>query len=100
MTKNILEWGWHTSTPNSSSASDWKPAPTLLGGDSDTKVAAVGDLRCEGICRQGGSWGTTGAYNVDEPILCRNCAVKTLKIENMPGGQQNLILRRYELQAK
>ena len=102
MTKNILEWGWHTSTPTSSSSdSDWKPAPTLLGGrDTGVDVAAAGDLRCEGICRQGGSWGTTGAYNVDDTILCRNCAVKTLKIENMPGGQQNLILRRYELQAK
>jgi len=100
MTKNILEWGWHTSSPNSSPASDWKPAPTLLGGDSDTKVAAVGDLRCEGICSQGGSRGTTGAYNVDDTILCRNCAVKTLKIENLPGGQQNIYLRPYELQAK
>lgn len=99
MTKNILEWGWHTSIPTSSPASDWKPAPTLLGG-RDTEIAANGDLRCEGICSRGGSWGTTGAYNVDDTILCRNCAVKTLKIENLPGGQQNLILRRYELQAK
>jgi hypothetical protein len=99
MTKNILEWGWHTSSPNSSAASDWKPAPTLLGGH-DIDVAAAGDLWCQGICGQGGSRGTTGAYDVDETIMCRNCAVKTLKIENLPGGQQNLILRRYELQAK
>ena len=100
MTKNILEWGWHTSTPNSSSSdSEWKPAATL-GRNSDVDIAAAGDLRCEGICGQGGSRGTTGAYNVDDTILCRNCAVKILKIENVPGGQQNLILRRYELQAK
>jgi hypothetical protein len=101
MTKNILEWGWHTSTPNTSSSDpEWKPAPTLLGRDPDVDVAAAGDLRCEGICRQGGSWRTTGAYDVDGAILCRNCALKTLKIENLPGGQQNFRLRANELQSK
>lgn len=102
MTKNILEWGWHTSTPTSSSStSDWKPAPTLLGRHSgDIDVAAAGDLKCEGICSQGGSWGTTGAYDVDGAILCRNCAVKTLKIEDLSGAEQNILLRPHELQAK
>jgi hypothetical protein len=100
MTKNILEWGWHTSTPNSSAASDWKPAPTLLGGGDNVDVAAAGDLKCQAICAEGGTRGTTGAYNVDDTIMCRNCAVKTLKIENLPGGQQNMRLRPYELGPK
>ncbi len=98
MTKNILEWGWRTSAPNSS-ASDWTPAPTLLGGrDPNIDVAAAGDLKCQGACGQGGSYGTTGAYSVNGKPVCRNCAVKILKIENLPGAQQNELLKSHELE--
>lgn len=99
MTKNILEWGWHTSSPNSSSTpSDWKPATTLLGGgDTDPKVAAVGDLKCEGSsCTQGGSRGTTADYRVFGPAICRDCAVKDLTIEGLSGKAQDEILKKFE----
>ena len=34
---------------------------------------------------------------MDGKPMCRDCAVKILKIENLPGGKQNEILRPYEL---
>ena len=38
MTKYPLEWGWEQSdTPTSSTASDWKPKPTLLSGEPETR---------------------------------------------------------------
>lgn len=99
MTKNILEWGWHTSTPKSSPASDWTPTPTLLGGrDPNIDIAAVGDLKCQGICGEGGTRGTTGAYEILGKPVCRDCAVKILKIENLSGPQQNKYLRKHELE--
>jgi hypothetical protein len=99
MTKNILEWGWHTSTPTSSSSdSEWKPATTLLGGDTDRKVAAVGDLRCESTtCGSGGSYGATAGYRVSGPAICRDCAVKYLTIEGLSGKEQDEVLKKFEI---
>ena len=98
MTKNILEWDWHTSAPNSSAASDWTPAPTLLGGrDPNIDIAAAGDLKCQGVCAEGGSYGTTGAYSVGDKPLFRNWSVKILKIENLPGAQQDDRLTLHEI---
>lgn len=101
MTKYPLEWGWdQPDTSKSSTSSEWKPRATLLGSNgSDINVAAVGDLKCQGgECSQGGTWGTTGAYDYNGKILCRDCAVKARGIEDLPGGQQDKILKRIELQ--
>lgn len=102
MTKYPLEWGWdQPDTSKSSTASDWKPKATLLGGhDSNIEVAAAGDLKCEGVCREGGSWGTTAAYGIGNKKLCRNCAVKQIGVENLPGAEQNEILRPFELPGR
>lgn len=99
MAKYILEWGWDRPDAQSASAKpEWKPAPTMLGGaEPDQKVAAAGDLKCQAICASGGSYGTTGSYRVEDKVMCRSCAVKTLKIEALPGGMQNDRLRGYEL---
>lgn len=100
MTKNILEWGWHTSTPNSSSSNtEWKPAPTLLGGDDqETKVAAIGDLKCEGgECQSGGSKGATAYLRIFGPPVCRECGVKSLGIEGLSGKEQDKILKKFEI---
>jgi hypothetical protein len=101
MTKNILEWGWHTSTPNSSSAdSDWKPAPTLLGGaEPDVKVAAWGDKGCQG-CASDGKRGTTKMYEMERRILCFSCAVKAAGAENESGAEKARILKPYLLEPK
>jgi hypothetical protein len=100
MTKYPLEWGWdQPETSKSSSSSDWKPKPTLLGnrGD-DIDVAAAGDLKCEGgDCGQGGSWGTTGMYEVAGKILCENCAAKAKRAEDLPSDERVRILRPHLL---
>jgi hypothetical protein len=104
MTKNILEWGWHTSTPNSSSSSDteWKLATTMIGGDAEPNIdiAAAGDLKCLGICASGGDYGTTAAYRVGNTPLCRKCAVKRLGVEDEPGGEQNKTLKNFEIPGR
>jgi hypothetical protein len=103
MTKNILEWGWHTSTPTSSSStSDWKPATTLLGGTKDNvDIAARGDLRCSGRdCASGGDYGATAAYRVNNTPLCLKCAVKRLGIEDEPSNEQYKTLQRFELPGR
>jgi len=99
MTKNILEWGWHTSSPNASSSnSEWKPATTLLGGDEPkVDIAAAGDLKCQGICQNGGDYGMTAEYRVGKNPLCRKCAVKYLGVEGEPGGEQNKTLEKFRI---
>jgi hypothetical protein len=103
MTKNILEWGWHTSTPTSSSStSDWKPATTLLGRTEDSvDIAAAGDLRCVGgSCASGGDYGATAAYRVNNTPLCRKCAVRRLGIEDEPSNEQYETLRNFEMPGR
>lgn len=103
MTKYPLEWGWdQPDTSKASASSEWKPKPTLLGNkENDTQVAAAGDLKCVGgDCIQGGTYGTTAAYNVESRNLCRSCAVKRLGIESLPGSEQNKILRNFELKGR
>ena len=62
----------------------------------------VGDIvpvadgpRCVGgDCTGGGSWGTTGMYSTDgRNLLCFNCAVKEMKIQDEPGAVKVKILR-------
>jgi len=109
MTKNILEWGWHTSSPNSSSSeSEWKPATTLLGGadphatptEPDQKLAAWGDRKCQGACSQGGSRGKTGMYIIENRILCSECGVKATGSQGLPADEQIETLRPYLLEPK
>lgn len=89
--------------PNSPPTAYGKPHETLLGRrndhDDDVSTVAAGDLRCE-VCPRGGTWGTTGAYEVGRTIMCRECAVKRLGVENAPGGEQNDILKRFELRGR
>lgn len=109
MAKYPLEWGWDQSdAPSSSTASDWKPKPTLLSGadpesigdDAKIELAAAGDLRCQGVCNQGGSWGKTGMYSIRGRNLCSECAVKEIGAENLPADEQVRILRPFILMPR
>jgi hypothetical protein len=102
MTKYPLEWGWDTpEASKSSTSSEWKPKPTLIGGHSDDiKVAAAGDLKCEGVCSQGGSWGTTAMYEIGRRYLCRNCGVKEIGVENLSGAEQDEHLAPFEIKER
>jgi hypothetical protein len=107
MTKNILEWGWHTSSPNSSSSSDseWEPATTLLGGaephapvsEPDQKVPAWGDKGCQ-RCASDGKRGTTGMYEIMGRIMCAPCAEKEKKVQGLPADEKIRILTPYLLE--
>jgi hypothetical protein len=115
MTKNILEWGWQTFSPNSSSSNaEWKPATTLLGGaepgdlgakadpsQNDDKIE-VAQLRCQGMrggggCSSGGNYGTTATHGVEGRKLCVSCAVKAIGAENLPSTEQTEMLRPFLL---
>ncbi len=70
MTDYPLEWGWHTSS--SSNASEGQPKTTFLGrrSDRDTNLAAWGDLKCQGVCFEGGDRGTTQRTNLTVQESC------------------------------
>jgi hypothetical protein len=94
------------SISNSSFFSQWKPGTTLLGGghqspggDEDVKVAARGDRRCQS-CAGGGSWGTTGMYEMEGRILCPECAVKAAGAQDLPADEKVRILEPYLLKPK
>ena len=60
--------------------------------------AAAGDLKCVGgACKSGGSWGTTGMYQIEGKNLCRSCAIKQLGIGNDPAQELMKSLERYLL---
>lgn len=54
------------------------------------------DYKCEGVCSQGGSYGTTPMFCVFGKNVCRECAVKLLGIGDETGAQQTRILKPYE----
>jgi hypothetical protein len=59
---------------------------------------AGGDLRCKGFnCKNGGSFGTTGAWVIERRKVCRDCAVKILGIGQLPSTEQTEILQPFEL---
>ena len=103
------EWDWPISIDLSPAVAEgWKAEPTLLGGANpqsrdaavDAKVAAYGDLRCQAVCASGGDYGTTATHRAERTNMCRKCAVKRLGIENMPAGEQDEILDRFEIKRR
>lgn len=67
------------------------------------RIAAIGDLKCEGFpggCTTGGSRGTTGMYGVNQRTLCTSCAIKILGIGNQTGREQADTLMRYILPGR
>jgi hypothetical protein len=79
----------------------WSDYYTRRVEDGIIQLAAAGDLKCTGgYCRSGGTYGTTAMYIIDIKPVCRDCAVKLLKLENLPGGEQAKRLERYLILAK
>jgi len=86
----------------------------MTGGDADRpgipaqpktvgdQLAAVGDLRCQGIrggggCESGRSYGTTGMYRLEGRALCQNCAVKALGIQVLSPAEKLRTMMRFLL---
>jgi hypothetical protein len=107
MTKYPLEWGWdQPNNEKSSTSTEWKPKPTLLGShDGDVDIAAVGDLRCDGIpggggCANKGDRGSTAMYGFDAGKMCAKCAVRYIGAEDLPSSEQTEMLRPFLLPGR
>lgn len=67
---------------------------------NSTKLAAAGDICCEGFpagCHSGGTYGYPANYTVSGRNLRRQCAVKMLGYENEPESEKIEILELYPL---
>jgi hypothetical protein len=109
MKTDAREWDWPISIDSSPTVTTgWEVLPTLLGGADPqskdaavgAKIAAYGDLRCQALCLSGGDYGTTATHRAERTNMCRKCAVKRLGIENLPTGEQNEILEKFELRRR
>lgn len=79
--------------------STWPPAssrPSL----PDVEPVAAGDLRCQGVCSQGGDRGMTGSYRQGGDVLCAKCIVKRLGYENVPSSELPKLLAPWSLDRK
>lgn len=107
------------SLPEGPAAQNWlQPGPTASPGPpsylaflgemagglrprtlEDIDPVAAGDLRCQ-KCASGGDYGTTGAYRIEDRILCQKCAVKHLGFGDEPSSTQPGLLRPWLLDRK
>jgi hypothetical protein len=72
-------------------ASAWTGDTFDIAGKSNPDPCVGGD------CKDGGSRSKTGMYEINGVgYLCRDCAVKLLELEDLPGGLQNKGLQPYE----
>jgi hypothetical protein len=55
--------------------------------DGSVQVVAAGDIPCQG-CQSGGSYGSTGMYLINGKVLCNDCAVKALGIQNENAAEK------------
>jgi RHS repeat-associated protein len=63
--------------------------------DVSSQPQLVAGLECQGFpagCQSGGSYGTSGMYNIGGRTLCRDCAIKLLGLQGLPGRQQTIEL--------
>jgi HK97 family phage portal protein len=64
-------------------------------GTGEFQIAARGELKCQGYCQSGGSYGTAAMYRIQGLNVCRDCAVKMMGLEGLPGSEQTKELKRY-----
>lgn len=65
---------------------------------SDRVHVAVGP-RCDGFsagCQMGGTYGTTGMFDIFGKKFCRDCAIKFLGIQGLPYEEQRETLQGFD----
>ena len=76
----------------------------LQSGIADpVRIAAIGDLKCDGFsggCSSGGSRGTTGMYQVTGRVLCVSCAIKMIGVANEKAAEQIRSLQPFTLPGR
>jgi RHS repeat-associated protein len=66
-----------------------------FSASSQPQLQLAGGFSCQGFpagCQSGGSYGTTGMYNISGRRLCLDCAIKYFGLQGLPGGEQIKIL--------
>ena len=80
------------------------PQGTPEGGQwIDDRVHLAAGPKCDGFsggCQSGGSYGTTGMYDIFGKHLCRSCALKILGIETLPHVEQQETLLRFDTKGQ
>lgn len=70
----------------------------LPAGQSPDRIRVAGP-RCDGFssgCQLGGTFGTTGMYQISGKKFCRDCAIKFLGIQELPHEEQMNTLRGFD----
>jgi hypothetical protein len=65
---------------------------------SEVQIAAAEGMRCEGFstgCQSGGTYGSSGMYNINGRVLCIDCAVKFFTLQDEPNSERTRFLERF-----
>jgi hypothetical protein len=61
-------------------------------------IQIAAGLRCDGFssgCQSGGTYGTTGRYNINGRVLCTDCAIKFFGLQDEPQSERDRVLRPF-----
>lgn len=70
-----------------------------LSTSPERERVRVAGPRCDGFsggCQMGGTFGTTGMYEISGKKFCKACALKFLGIQELPRKEQEDTLRGFE----
>jgi len=74
-----------------------------FSASSQPQLQLAGGFSCQGFpagCQTGGTYGTTGMYNVNGRRLCLDCAIKYFGLQGLPGGEQIKILEPHLIKGE
>lgn len=75
------------------------PRGTPIGGQWVRDEVLVAGGRCDGFsagCQNGGSFGSSGSVRIGRKLLCWDCAIKYLGIQNLTPVQQLDLIRKID----
>jgi hypothetical protein len=84
--------GSNVSVPPNDEGAHARTAPKV----PNIQIAA--GLRCDGFssgCQSGGTYGTTGRYNINGRVLCSDCAIKFFGLQDEPQSEKDRVLRPF-----
>jgi RHS repeat-associated protein len=74
-----------------------------FSASSQPQLQLAAGLTCQGFpagCQSGGSYGTTGMYNINGRRVCMDCAIKLLGIQGLPAGEKTDTLERFLIKGE
>lgn len=82
-----------------SQGGQWIDDLSIVSTTRETERTLIAGLRCDGFssgCQLGGTFGTTGMFQIFGKNLCRACALKILGIESLPHDEQQKTLSGFD----